>query len=95
MNALHVLSADVQDTIHIRLKERSGIVVGDGLNLAFIQLKSGLKKRFSVTGGAGVGDFRIGGKLFFNFTNRTHGSFNGRTFISGIKGIEQFSVLGN
>ena len=42
MNALHVLSADVQDTVHIGLKEGSRIVVGNGLHLPLIQLKGGL-----------------------------------------------------
>ena len=95
MNALHVLSADVQDAVHIRLKERSGIVVSNGLYLTLIQLKGRLKKRFSITGGAGVGYFRIGGKLFLNLGYSSHGCLNRRTLISGIKGIEQFSVLGN
>ena len=39
MNALHILSADVQNTVHIRLKEGSGIVVSNGLHLTLIQLK--------------------------------------------------------
>jgi len=42
MNTLHVLSADVQDTVHIGLKEGSRIVVGNGLHLPFIELKGGL-----------------------------------------------------
>ena len=42
MNTLHVLSADVQDTIHIRLKEGCGIVVGNGFHLSLVQLEGGL-----------------------------------------------------
>ena len=36
-DAFHVLTANVQDTVYIRLEECSCIVVGDGLNLTFIQ----------------------------------------------------------
>ena len=95
MNALHILSADIQDTIHFRLKEGSCIVVSNGFYLTLIQLKGRLKKSFTVTGGAGVSNFRIGGKLFLNLGYSTHGSLNGRTLISGIESIEQFSVFGD
>ena len=37
LDALHVLSPDVQDTVHIRLKESSRVVVGDGLHFPLIQ----------------------------------------------------------
>ena len=37
LDAFHVLAADVQDTVNIRLKEGGRIVVGYGLHLALIQ----------------------------------------------------------
>ena len=42
MNTLHILTADIQNTIHLRLKEGSGIVMGNGFHLSLIQLKGGL-----------------------------------------------------
>ena len=35
-DALHVLAANVQNTVYIRFKERSCVVVGDGLHLALV-----------------------------------------------------------
>ena len=37
LDAFHVLAADVQDTVHVRIKEGSRVVMGDGLHLALIQ----------------------------------------------------------
>ena len=36
LDALHVLAADVQNTVYIRFKEGSRVVVGDGLHLALV-----------------------------------------------------------
>ena len=41
LDALHVLSADVQHTVHLRVKKRGGGAVGDGLHLAFVQAEGG------------------------------------------------------
>ncbi len=53
LNAFHVLSADIQDTVDTGLKESGGIVVGNGLNFAVVQHKGGLHELFAVSGGAG------------------------------------------
>ena len=37
LNTLHILPADVQDAVHIRLEEGSGVVVGTGLHFALVQ----------------------------------------------------------
>ena len=36
-DTFHILTADVKDTVHIRVKELSSIIMGDGLHLALIQ----------------------------------------------------------
>ena len=48
-NGLHVLSADVEDTIHVRFKESGSIVMSHCLNFAFIQHKCRLHQCFAVT----------------------------------------------
>ena len=52
MYAFHVLSAYVEDAVHILVKKGGSVVVGYGLNLALIQLEGGLKQSFAVAGGA-------------------------------------------
>ena len=41
LDALHVLTADVEDAVYIRLKECSRIVVGDRLDLALVEHECG------------------------------------------------------
>ena len=36
LDTFHVLPANVQDTVHFRLKKRRGIVVGDRLHFPFV-----------------------------------------------------------
>ena len=37
LDAFHILTTDVEDTVNLRIKECSGIVVGNGFNLSLIQ----------------------------------------------------------
>ena len=37
LDAFHVLAADVQNAVYIRIKEGCGVVMGDGLHLALVQ----------------------------------------------------------
>ena len=37
LDAFHILTTDVEDTVNFRIKECSGIVVGNGFNLSLIQ----------------------------------------------------------
>ncbi len=38
-DTFHILTADIQDTVYLRIKEGSSIVVGDGLHFSVIQQK--------------------------------------------------------
>ena len=42
LDAFHILAADVQDAVYVRIKECSSVVVGDSLHLALIQHQGGL-----------------------------------------------------
>ena len=48
LDALHVLSANVQHAVHLRVKKRGGGAVGDGLHLALVQAESRFQEGFSV-----------------------------------------------
>jgi len=56
LDALHVLAADIEDTVDLRIEEGGSIVVGDGLDLALIQHQSCLDECLTVAGGAGMRD---------------------------------------
>ena len=59
LDAFHILSADVQDTVHVRLKEGGGIVVGHRFHLSLVHEQGGLDERLPVTGRAGVYDLHL------------------------------------
>ena len=58
-DALHILTADVQHTVHFRIKKRSGGAVGNGLDLAFIEVEGGFEKLLTVACGAGAYNMSI------------------------------------
>ncbi len=66
-DALHILSADIQNTVYLRVEKGSSSIVSDSFDLAFIQHKGRLNKRLAVsgrTGGYDAGFFRKLGKDF-------------------------------
>ena len=64
LDTLHVLTADIQDAVHIGVKESCGIVMGHRLHLAVIQEKCRFHQCLTVAGRAGADDMYIGRELF-------------------------------
>ncbi|GFI51001.1 hypothetical protein IMSAGC020_02211 [Lachnospiraceae bacterium] len=93
LDALHVLAADVQDTVHIRLKIGCGIIVGDRLYFALIQKKGGLNERLSVTGRAGVDDLYAFWQPAVDILDRHDGGSKGISVIIVVEGIKKRSVF--
>ena len=56
LDAFHILAADIQDAVDLRIKERGGVIMRDRFDLALVQHQSRLHKRLPVAGGAGVDD---------------------------------------
>ena len=56
LDTFHILTADIEDTVYLRIKESGCIIVRYGLNLALIQHQSGFDQCFTVTGGTRVSD---------------------------------------
>ena len=92
-NALHILSSDVQDTVHVRLKECRRVVVGNRLYFTFVQHEGGFDKRLPVTGGAGVDDLDSFRKLAVNVFDCRDRRSQGISLIVMIERIKQSSVL--
>ena len=59
LDALHVLTADVQHAVHLRVKEGRGGGMGNGLHHALVQGEGGLQQSLAVAGGAGTNNFRL------------------------------------
>ena len=92
LDALHVLPADVQHAVHLRVKKRGGGAVGDGLHLAFVQAEGGFQEGFSVARGAGAGDVRALGQLVPEPCHGLHGGTDGVTLIVCVVGEEKLTV---
>ena len=74
-DAFHILTTDVQDAVHIRSKESSSMVMGDGFHLAFIKKQSLFNEGFTVSCGAGTDNGRILRQLGINVLHCFDGSF--------------------
>ena len=59
LDALHVLTADIQHAVYLRVKEGRGGGVGNGLHHPLVQGEGGLQQSLAVAGGAGANDFRL------------------------------------
>ena len=93
LDAFHILAADVQDAVHIRLEKCGRIVVGDGLYLAFVQHERGFDERLAVAGGAGVYDLHIPRELFVDLFDGADGRAQRVAVVIMVEGIEEGSVL--
>ena len=92
LDALHVLPADIQHAVHLRVKKRGGGAVGDGFHLALVQTESRFQEGFSVACGAGAGDVRALGQLVPETRHGIHGGADGVTLIVGVIGKEKLTV---
>ena len=92
-DAFHILAADIQDAVYIRIKKLRSIIMGNGLYLSFIQHKRRLHKRFSVAGGTGTDNMGIRGKLRIQVLQRFQCDMQGASIIMMIEGIEERTVF--
>ena len=58
LHAFHVLSADVQNEIHVRTEVSGRLIVGHGLNLSHVRPEAGLDQPFAVSCDTGIGNIR-------------------------------------
>ena len=91
LDALHVLTADVQHAVHLRVKEGGGGTVGHGLHLALLQGEGGFQQGLAVAGGAGSDNADAGGQLFLQPGHGLHGGLDGVALIVGIEGEQQLA----
>ncbi len=57
LDTFHVLTADIKNTVNLRIEESSRIVVRYGFHFAVVQQKGGFHQCFAVAGRAGTDNF--------------------------------------
>ena len=95
LDALHVLSADIEHAVDLRVEERRGGAVGDGLDLALVERERGLEQRFAVARGAGARNMRARGKMLAQRMYRLHGGLDGIALIVGVERVQKLALFAN
>ena len=93
LDALHILPADVQHTVHLGIEKAGGGHMGDGFHFALVQRKGGFHQLFPVARGAGPGNERAFRQLFFQFAQGGDGGFQGISLVARVKRPKQFAVF--
>ena len=92
-DAFHILSADVENTVHIRVEEGRRIVVCDGLDFALVQHQSRLDQRLAVAGGAGIDNMGILRQPVIDLLNRTDSRLQRAAIVVAVKRVQEGAVL--
>ena len=95
LDALHVLPADIEHAVDLRVEERRGGAVGDGLDLALVERERGLEQCFAVARGAGARNMRARGKMLAQRMYRLHGSLDGIALIVGVERVQKLALFAN
>ena len=93
LHALHVLTADVDDEIHIRAEILRGLEVSHRLDLAEIDTQRGADDVLAVTGHAAVRDIGLRRHLLIELLNDIDSALNRIALVTGIVGIDHLSFF--
>ena len=92
-NALHILTTDVQNAVHLRVKEGGCLVMGNGFHLPLVQAEGGFEQTLAIARGAGAENLRLWWQFLSQLTNGLHSSPDGRALIATVEGPEQLPLL--
>ncbi len=95
LDALHVLPADIEHAVHLRVEERRGGAVGDGLHLALVEREGGFEQRFTVACGAGARDMRARRQLPAQLAHGLHGGLDGIALIVRVERVQKLALFAN
>ena len=93
LDAFHILSADVQNTVYLRIEEGCGRIMGDGLHLALVQHQGGFDQRLAVACGAGIGDAGRVRHLLIDLLDSPDGGGQGASVVVAVEGIQKRAVF--
>ena len=92
-DALHILAANIQHTVHVLIKEGRCRAVGNGLHLALVQIEGGFQQGLAIARRAGAGNAGRAGQDCFQIPDGGFCRLDGVALIVGIEGIEQLPFL--
>ena len=92
LDALHVLPADIQYAVNLRVEESRRRAVGDGLHFALIQGKGGFEQALAVAGRAGAHDPRAFGHDLTQTLDGGNRGFDGVSLVGGVEGEEKLPL---
>ena len=95
LHELHVLTADIEDAVHIRLEILRRVEMRDGLHFALVERERILQELFPVTGRAGVGDACARVHARKHIQKRIPADTEGLALVISIPGIKQIAVRGD
>ena len=93
LNAFHILTADIKDTVYLRIKKCSSIIMGNGFYLSLVKKKRSLDQSFSVSCGTGIGNVSVLWQTGVNLLNRADGRIQRTSVVAAVKGIKKASVF--
>ena len=94
-DTFHILSADVQNKVHIRLKELRRLIMCNGFNIAKVNHQGFLNQPFAIARHAGIANHNILRHHIIHFIQAFHDNIQRIALIACIEGIEQIAILGN
>ena len=92
-DAFHILAADIQDAVHIGIKEGGRVIMGNGLDLTVIQHEGGLEQGFAVAGRAGTHDPGVGRDQVMDLMDGPDGGHNRVAVVIAVERVEQGAVF--
>ena len=93
LDALHVLPADIEHAVDLRVEERRGGAVGDGLDLTLVEREGGFEQRLAVARGAGARDARARGQMLAQRADGLHSGLDGIALIVRVERVQQLALF--
>ena len=95
LDTFHILAADIQDTVYLRIKESGGIVMRYGLYLSFVQHQGRFDQGFPISGRTGVSDLGSFRKLGIDFLDGLDRGSQGASVVIAVERVQQGAVFSN
>ena len=93
LDALHVLPADIEHAVDLRVEKRGGGAVGDGLDLALVEREGGFEQCLTVARGAGARDARARGQKPAQRADGLHSGLDGVALVVRIERPEKLALF--
>ena len=93
LDALHILAADVENTVDFRIEERGSVIMGNRLYLTLVQHQCSFDERLAVTGRTGPGDLCGIRQFGVDLLDRADRCAERISVVVAVEGIEKSTVF--